>query len=276
MTNDPLKFYRQPELRQPSLVVGWNSDIGKLGSKVTGYLNKKLKGEIFAEIEPFDFFPFRGVVIEDNVIQFPESRFFAASEYDLVIFQSDIPVLEWYKFLNLLLDAAENNCRIKEVYAVGGMVSPGAHTSPRQITATFNSIEFKRDLDYYNFAGEINYETPGGQRPTFNSCLLWAGQKRNLPCMTLWVPIPFYLVTVGDPGAQKMLLEFFNHRLNLEIDLSDLDEDIRKQNARIFELRTLNSEIDESISKLESNLRLSDEENQNLITEIERFMKEKY
>ena len=38
----PIKFSRQPELQNPSLVVGWSADAGKLGAKVTDYLNRKL------------------------------------------------------------------------------------------------------------------------------------------------------------------------------------------------------------------------------------------
>jgi len=38
----PFKLSRQPELQSPSLVVGWSTDAGKLGAKVTDYLNRNL------------------------------------------------------------------------------------------------------------------------------------------------------------------------------------------------------------------------------------------
>jgi proteasome assembly chaperone (PAC2) family protein len=272
VTNNPLTYYHQPEFVHPPVVLGWNGDISKTGAKITDYLNKKLKGEVFCEIEPFEFFPFRGITIEDDLIQFPESKFYSFPGNDLVAFKSDAPSLEWNKFLNLVLDTAENHCHAKEIYAVGGMISLGAHTNPREIMATFNSTELKRELSQYNIAAETNFETPSGQAPTFNSCLLWAGQRRNIPCVTLWVAIPFYLATVGDPKAQKILLDFFNQRFNLGLDLSDVDEEIRQQNIKISNLRNNNSEVDAYINKLESNTRLTDDESQDLIAEMERFL----
>src|SRR4030067_1052600 len=104
---DPLKFSGQPRLERSSLIVGWNIDAGMLGAKVTEYLNKKLGGQSFTEIEPVEFFPLGGVTIDDNLVQFPESRFFACPDKNLVIFKSDPPGYDWHKFLNLILDVAD-------------------------------------------------------------------------------------------------------------------------------------------------------------------------
>jgi len=272
---EPLKFSWQPELQSPSLVVGWSVDASGLGAKVTNYLNRKLGGQSFCEIEPVEFFPLGGVTIEDDLIQFPESKFYACPKNDLVIFQSAPPSYEWYKFLNLILDTAEHYCHVKELHTIGGMVSLSAHTTPRELLGTFNSPELKEALSHYNLAEGLNYETPPGQRPTLNSFLLWAAKRRNIPGVNLWVPIPFYLVAVDDPKARRRVLEFFNQRFDLRIDLSDLDEEVRQQNQTIAEVRNSFPDIDESIRRLESNLRLSEEESQRLVKEIEKFLREK-
>jgi len=272
---EPLKFSWQPELQSPSLVVGWSVDASGLGAKVTNYLNRKLGGQSFCEIEPVEFFPLGGVTIEDDLIQFPESKFYACPKNDLVVFQSAPPSYEWYKFLNLILDTAEHYCHVKELHTIGGMVSLSAHTTPRELLGTFNSPELKEALSHYNLAEGLNYETPPGQRPTLNSFLLWAAKRRNIPGVNLWVPIPFYLVAVDDPKARRRVLEFFNQRFDLRIDLSDLDEEVRQQNQTIAEVRNSFPDIDESIRRLESNLRLSEEESQRLVKEIEKFLREK-
>ncbi len=273
---DPLKFSWQPELQSPSLVIGWSTDASRLGSRVTDYLNRKLGGQSFCEIEPVEFYTLGGVTIEDNLVQFPESKFYACPENDLVVFQGTPPSYEWYKFLNLVLDVAEHYCHVKELHTIGGMVSPSAHTAPRQLRGTFNSPELKEALSGYNLAGGLNYKTPPGQRPTLNSYLLWVAKRRNIPEVNLWVPIPFYLVDVDDPKAQRRVLEFFNQRFDLGIDFSDLDEEIRRQNQIMAEVRNSFPDIDESIRRLESNLSLSVEESQKLVKEIEeRFLREK-
>jgi len=107
-----------------------------------------------------------------------------------------------------------------------------------------------------------------------NSFLLWIAKERNIPGVSLWVPIPFYLAAMEDAQAQKKVLSFLNERLNLKIDFSDLDQEIREQNEQLAQLRSRFSQIDDYINRLESNLMLSEEENGELIKKIEDFLRE--
>ena len=269
-----LKFTGKPELQHPSLIIAWSIDAGALGTNVTGYLNRKLGSQSFCQIEPLDFFPLGGVTIKDDLVQFPQNSFYASSGKDLIIFQSTPPGHEWYKFINLTLDVAEQY-RVKEIYAIGGMISLAAHTTPRMLVGTFNSPVLKGALSGYNLAPIMDYETPPGQRPTISSYFIWAAGKRNIPGVSLWVPIPFYLLNVNDPRAQKKVLDFFNQRFSLGMDLNDLDDEIRLQNQIIAELRNSFPEIDRSITRLESNLGLSEEDSHNLVNEIAKFLRQK-
>jgi proteasome assembly chaperone (PAC2) family protein len=270
----PVKIYKELDLRRSSLVLGWSEDIGNLGLKATGYLNQKLEGQEFAEIEPEDFFPLGGVAVKGNLAQFPESKFYACHKHELVVFQSDSPTVEWYKFLNSVLDIAEQHCRVKELYIIGAMVSFGAHTTPRELIAVVNSAEMKEVLSQYGLARDMDYQTPPGERPTLNSFLLWIAKGRNIPGVSLWVPIPFYLAAVEDVQAQKKVLSFLNERLDLKIDFGDLDHELQEQNERLARVRSRFHQIDDYINRLESNLMLSEEENEELIKKIEDFLKE--
>lgn len=269
-----IQFSSQPELRSPSLVAGWTLDASRLGTRVTDYLIKKLGGQPFCEIDPVGSFTLEGVVIENDIVHFPETRFYACPDNDLIVLQSTPPNHEWYRFLNLILDVAQNQYQVKELYTVGGMVALGAHTAPRQLFATPNSAEFKDILSYYQITRDMNYESPPGQQPTLNSFLSWTAKIRNIPAANLWVPIPFYLLSVDDPRAQKVVLEFLTQRLDLPIDLGDLDEAIGKQNEKMGRLRANSPEIDDCISKLESNVRLSEKENEQLVEQVEEFLRE--
>ncbi len=269
--NERFKLFGRPELKNPSLLVIWHEDVSQIGTRVADYLNRKLAYQSLAEIEPAEFFPLGGVMVEDNLIQFPESRFYLCPSNELIFLKSDPPSYEWHKFLDLVLDIAQNHLHVKEVYTVGGMVSLAAHTTPRQLMAVFNSTELKQALRQYRLAGELDYKTPPGQRPTLSSFLLWTARRRNIPGVNLWVPVPFYLLAVGDPGAEKKTLEFFNQRFGLQIDLTDLDEEIRRQNTRLAELRGQSPDIDQLISKLESTLGLSPEESEKLVKGVEEF-----
>jgi len=270
----PITIYKEPNLRRSSLVLGWSEDMSNLGRKATGYLNRKLKGQEFAEIGPEDFFSLGGVAIEGNLAQFPESKFYACQKHELVVFQSGSPGAEWYKFLNSVLDVAEHHCRVIELYTIEAMVSFSAHTAPRELLAVVNSAEMKEVLSPYELTRDLDYQTPPGERPTLNAFLLWMAKERNIPGVSLWVPIPFYLAAMEDAQAQKKVLSFLNERLDLKIDFSDLDREIREQNEQLARARSRFPQVDDYINRLESNLVLSEEENGELIKKIEDFLRE--
>lgn len=269
----PFKIYKEPELQSSSLVVGWSEDAGRLGSGVIDYLNNKLGGEEFAEIEPVDFFALGGVSVEDDVAQFPESKFYCCQKKSLLLFKGDWPRHEWHKFLNYILDVAEY-CNVKELYTIGGMVTLGAHTAPRELRGVANSPEMKEILSHYRLDTDMNYQTPPGQRPTLSSFLLWVAKGRDIPGTSLWVPIPLYLVATEDPQSWKKTIEFLNNRLGLEIDFSDLDQKITRHNEKIAHLRERSPDIDKFIRRLENNLGLSREETESLAKEVEQFLRE--
>lgn len=270
----PFTVYSEPDFRQSSLVLGWNEDVGSLGRRVTDYLRRKLRAEQCAEIEPEDFFTLNGVAVEGNLAQFPESKFYACQERELVVCQSNSPSAEWYRFLNSVLQLAQRHCGIKELYVLGVMVSFSAHTSPRQLVSVVNSPEMKEVLTRYDLATDMDYQTQPGERPTLNSFLLWIARKRNVPGASLWVPIPFYLSSVEDFQAQKRVLTFLNQRLNLDVDLGEVDQRISEQNEWLARARSLSPQIDSCISKLENNLMLSEEESGELMRRIADFLKE--
>jgi proteasome assembly chaperone (PAC2) family protein len=249
-------IYQTPRLRNPSLIVGWQShDVGKLSSKVTDFLNQKLGGEKIAEIKPPGFFSFGGVVFKDDLIQIPESKFWACDKNDLLIFTSEKPEYEWHKFLNTVLDFAEYYCHARELYTISGTISLSAHTTPRRILAVYNQLEFQKTLQDYGLE-DMTWEGP----PAISSYLLWVAERRGIPGASLWPEIPFYLASGEDPAAIKLTLSFLDSRFNLGLDLQEFDLPIRNQNERIALLRADNAEINEYINQLESGLTLNEEE----------------
>lgn len=270
-----LKFLSRPRLRNPVMLVAWEADAGQLGTGVLEYLKEELKGDCFCEIDPVDFFPLNGVAIENNLMTFPQSVFYAFPDHDLIALSSTIPRYEWFKFLNCVMDVAQEHYHVRELYTVGGMISFGAHTTPRDFWASFNSPQIKKSLVPYQLSRETDFETPPGGRPTLNSFVLWTAKRRSINGANLWVPVPFYLVADEDPRGQKKVLEFLDSRLDLRLDFTRLDTDISRQNAKIAQLRQEMPDIDRSINKLENNLRLTEEEHEKLVKEVEEYLRKK-
>jgi proteasome assembly chaperone (PAC2) family protein len=270
----PLKFLAHPELDNPALIMSWTGDTGGLGARVTDHLVSVFGGRPFCEIEPVEFWPFDGVAVEKSILQFPEVHFVAGTRRDMVIFQSPPPAFNWYRLLDLVLEAAQQ-VNVREIYAVGAMVSMAVHTSPRQVLATFSSPQIKDSLVGYDLGRGWDFETPPGQRPTLNTFLVWAAQRRNVAAVALWVPVPFYLVSTDDPRAQRRVLSFFDERFNLGLDYTGMDRKVSEQDARIEKIRASSPETDQALKKLEGGEALSQEESQRLAGEIERALSEK-
>lgn len=269
-----LKVYKTPNLQNPPLLVGWSQDVGKLGPTVIDYLNKKLGVEEVSEIEPERFFYFRGVQIVDNIIQFPKSKFYACQKNNLLIFKSSMPRREHYKFLNLVLDFAQNYCKVNELYTIGGIGSLMSHTAPRRISTVVNQPELKEMLARYELETGMNYESSPGQRPSISSLLSWSANRRNIAGVNLWTIVPSYLAAVKDWRAIKYTLWFLDKRFELNMDFSDLDLEISKQNERIKQLKEQNPEVNRFIEMLESGIMLSVDENENLTKEMTEFLEE--
>jgi len=268
---DLFEMYQVAQFQSPALIVGWQTqDIGRIGSKVIDFLNEKLGGGEIAEIKPLGFFPLDGTAFEDDVIQVPESKFWACQKNDLLLFESDEPNFEWYRFLNAVLDLAEYHCKAKELYTISGTVSFIAHVAPRRILTVFNQPEFQRRLRGYGLE-DMSWEGP----PAISSYLLWVAQRRGVPGVSLWPEVPFYLAAREDPQAIKLTLSFLDRRFDLGLDLRELDEEINKQNEKIARLREENSEIDKSIRMLERGLPLDEEEQMKLAQEIYELLREK-
>ena len=261
---DLFEIYQIPHLNNPSLIVSWQTqDVGKLGSQVINFLVEKLGGKEIAEIKPLGFFQFGGVRFKNDLVQVPESKFWACEKDNLLVFKSDEPMFEHYQFLNRILDFAEYHCHAKEVYTISGAVSFVAHTHPRRILMVFNQSEIRDRLQGYGLE-EMTWEGS----PAISSYLLWVSRRRGISGVSLWPEIPFYLATIEDPQAIKLTLSFLNRKFNLGIDLGEFDLEVKYQNEKIAQLREKDTEINKYISIMESGHQLDGEEQLKLASGI--------
>ena len=232
-------------------------------TKVIDFLNDKLAGKEIGEIKPSGFFSLGGATFKDDLIQSPESKFYACQKSDLLAFKSDAPEYEQYRFLNAVLDLARYHCKVKDLYTISGTVSLISHTSPRRLLTVFNQPEFQKQLQGYGLE-DMTWKGP----PAISSYLLWVAQKRGIPGMSLWPEVPFYLAAGEDPQGIKLTLSFLDRRFNLGLDFKELDEETERQQEKIARLRNENPETNKSIGLLERGLSLSEEEQMNLAKDV--------
>jgi proteasome assembly chaperone (PAC2) family protein len=269
------KIFETPRLQNPCLVVGWNQDVGGLGSKTLEFLIKKLNAREFARINPAGFFSLSGVPVEENVIQFPNSKFYFCEEKDLLIFHSDGPSQSHYEFLTMLLDIAGQTRPVKEMYTLGGIISLMAHNSPRRVSSVVNQHELKQSMAELGTNTNLEYDTPVGARPTFSSLLLWVAQKKNVTGANLWVEVPFYLAALEDPRACKQVLSVLDRRFGLGLDFAELDQDIARQDHLIADLKEKESDVHRYLTMLEKGIMLSEKESEALANKVAEFLQKR-
>ena len=267
------KIFQQPELTDSTLIICWDEDAGKMGLNVFNFLSDGLSLVLLGEIEPRDYFSLGGVLVESDIALFPESSFYYCAGKNLVVLKSNLPRFEWFKFVNTVLDLSEKVCKIRELYTVGGMVSVSSHNLPRVLMATMNSSESKAKLSEYNIVLNMDYETPPGQRPTMSSYLIWAAMQRKIIGISLWVPVPFYMVNVDDFKACRQILDFFNQRLMLGLDMRVLEGATINQSKKIDEISNHHTELKDILYKLENNTILSQSESNRIVEIFEEQLK---
>jgi len=187
-----------------------------------------------------------------------------------VIFESSEPRFERFQFLNAILDVAEHYCKVKELFTINGTISPTVHTGQRQLSAVFNQQKIQKELSGYGLEN-LDWKGP----PASSSYLLWLAKKRGIPGVSLWSEIPFYLAASQDPQAIKLTLSFLDKRFNLNLDLRELDKEIKDQNTKISQLREENPEINKYLGLLEGELSLSEEEQMQLTKEVTELLEKR-
>ena len=272
-TSPAYKIFGKPELSDSTLLVCWDDDAGRLGTNVFNHLSSNILLTPFAEIEPTDYFSLSGVAVERDIALFPESKFFYYQEKNLVIFKSSLPRNEWHRFINSVLEIAETICSAKQIVTIGGMVAMSSHTTPRVLMATVNDPEVKTTLNPEDVGLTMDYETPAGQRPTMSSYLLWAAIQRKMAGMSLWVPVPFYLVNIDDFRACRRVLEFLDQKLQIGLNMKNINEATSEQNKKMIEILKSFPELIEIFHKLETNITLNQSETNKIIEIVEERLK---
>ncbi len=248
-----IKLHKEPELKTPIMLCGWPG-IGNIGISAIDNLRRVLKAQEFGEIEPLDFFEPRKVIIERGLLkdlEFPSSKFYfqRIKNQDLIFFIGEEQPAEGriryaegkkaYKIANLVLDVAEKfGCR--RVYTSGAAVTQIHHTVKPRVWAVPNKQSLIEEIKEYEntiVMSEIEGRSSKGTITGLNGLLLGVAKKRGLEAICLMGEIPYYLQGAPwpYPKGSKSVLEVLTKILDVETDLSQLDELARTVDENIEE-----------------------------------------
>jgi len=236
-----IKLFREPELEKPDLICGWPG-IGNIGLIAIDTLKGALKAVEFGEIEPWDFFYPKKVLIKDGLLtdlEFPANKFYykRLEKRDVIFFIGEKQPTEGggmyaagekaYHMANLVLDVAEKfGCH--RVYTSGACVSPTHHAVKPRVISVVSSEKLTEEVTRYQntiLISEMGGREGEGVITGLNALLLAVAKKRGLESICLTGEIPDWLSgsPFPYPMASKSVLEVFADILGIRIDLGILD-----------------------------------------------------
>jgi proteasome assembly chaperone (PAC2) family protein len=301
-----IKLYREPKLERPDLICGWPG-IGRIGIMAVDYLRRAIAAEEFGEIEPWDFFEPRKVIIRDGLLkdlEFPSNKFYyqRLKNKDLIIFIGEEQPAEEgklyatgekaYRMANLVLNIAEK-FGSQRIYTSGAAVTQTHHTLKPRVWAVPNSedlVDEVRDYENTVLMSDIEGRRGQGAITGLNGLLLGVARKRGMKALCLMGEIPYYLQASPwpYPKASISVLEVLASTLGIDIDLIPLEEMARKIDESIeqflgslYEAEAIpppiRNQIKESIEKMkhvrESPGPITDEDQKRIMEHIDEFFK---
>jgi len=237
-----VRYFIEPKLDKPDLIASWPG-ICNIGLVATDMLRVQIGAEPLAEIEPWDFFYPKKVVIQGGVLRsldFPGSTFYYArlKTKDVIVFVGEEQPADGarlyaegrkaYQIANLVLDVAERfGCR--RVYASGAAVALSHHTLPPRVRVAAGSEALNREIrtTYANtlLMSERRGRGDTGSITGLNGLLLGMAKKRGLEAVCLMGEIPDYLSTVPlpYPRASRSVLDVLARILGITVDFGPLE-----------------------------------------------------
>ena len=295
-----IKIYKEPELENPVLIAGWPG-IGNIGIIAVHMLRGVLRAEEFGEIEPWDFFYPKKLLIgngELKDLEFPSNKFYfkKTEKRDLIFFIGEEQPADGgrtyaegrkaYQIANLVLDVAlKFGCQ--RVYTSGAAVAPIHHTMRSKVWAVPNTEALIDEIkSYENTILMSDIEERGGQGNIIglNGLLLGVAKKRGLEAICIMGEIPIYLqgFPIPYPKASKSVLEVLTTSLGIRIEMEEIAEFVERSEREIEKwYERFPSEIRDQLDKLKYVTYakpmepgpITEEDKKRILEDIDKFFK---
>jgi len=282
------RFIAKPKLRRPILIVafqGWN-DGGQGATLAAGYLARSWNAARFAEIDPEEFFDFQAtrpqvslVDGETRELTWPENAFFharvAGLDRDVVLLIGVEPNLRWRAFSELVFGIA-HDLGVERVVTLGSLLADVPHTRPSPVTAGGGDRELLERLD----CGTSQYEGPTGIVGVMQDVF----RRNGIDTTSFWAAVPHYVSLTPSPRAALALCERVAGALDVELDLSELEQAVDSYTEHVSEAVAGDEETTSYVEMLERQID-SDEpfeelepeipSGESLAAEVAKFLRER-
>lgn len=226
MSSWKLKQVAKAQIKNPVLIEGLPG-MGNVGKIAVDYLIDAYKAEKLYEVSS-DELPHCVFINEDNLVELPKINIYHKKVKDrtLLFLAGDIqPISEssCFDFCNTILDTFEKG-KGTEIITLGGIALPRVPKNPK-IYCTGNSKKivnkYKSHLVNTNIHGIV------GPIVGVSGLLTGLAGRKNIPAVALLAETFGHPNYLGIKGARN-ILKVLKEQLKLNLELSDLDEEVNE------------------------------------------------
>lgn len=295
-----VRLFKEPELENPTMVASWPG-IGSIGLIAIDTLRSMLDAEEFGEIEAWDFFYPKRILIKNGELkelEFPTSKFYfkRTETKDYLFFIGEEQPADGgkayaegkkaYQMANLVIDVAQKfGCQ--RIYTSGAAVAQIHHTAQPKVWAVPNTKDLISEIKKYDntiLMSDIEERSGQGNITGLNGLLLGVARKRGIGGICVMGEIPIYLqgLPIAYPKASRSVLEVLAAALGIKIDLAKLNAFISQSDKEIELLYDrFPPEIKEHLEKLRQVTHakptepgpITEEDKKRILEDIDKFFK---
>lgn len=238
-----IKQFSNPGLKNPILIEGLPG-IGNVGKIAVDFIVDSLDAEKLLEINSYNF-PNSVFVNESNLVDLPKIELFykKRKENDLLFLAGDVQPSDeesCYEFCDKILEIF-SKYNGKEIVTLGGIGLPNIPKQPK-VYCTANN---KKIIKKYK-TNNLNPNIFGVVGPIVGVTGLLVGlaDKKDISSIALLAQTFGHPSYLGIRGARE-LLNILDQKLNLKLDLSELDKEIKdiEKNIRTKKVTKLSKGI---------------------------------
>ena len=235
--NGLVRIHARPKLHSPNLLAAWPG-IGNVATIAASYLIRKLEFKLLGALDAASFFEPIGVVVKDNVVeapQFPQNNFYYwknhSGKSDLILFIGENqPAVKSYDLAHCILDTGLR-FQVKRIYTCAAAMTRIHHTEPPRVWGVATSPGVAEDLKPYSLMPAANVQIAG-----LNGLLLGVAKEREIEGVCLLGEVPLYATRVQNPMAALAVLRVLVKILEIDIDLTDMEEMATEAGERMKQL----------------------------------------
>lgn len=236
-----IEYIEKPKLKNPIFIEGLPG-IGNVGRAAAGYLVTELKAKKFAELYSPQFLPL--VALQKNgVAKMLKAEFYyhKGKKNDLIILIGDsqsVTLQGYYELCGAVMDLVEK-FGVKTVITLGGLGVGGIPEHPRIIGAVNDEALLAKYRKYgMLFDGSIVGTIIGA-----SGLILGFAKIKKIEGLCLMAETPGFPLVITDPIAADAMLKMLSKILDIKIDLTRLENEIKDLEERIRKTEELHKKM---------------------------------